>query len=68
MACGARSYLCQRTVGEYPLPGYGPVILRTAWCGPACQVVWGLGVKDPRLPDYVLFTSLQGTIVLQICY
>jgi len=25
--------------------------LRTAWCGPACQVVWGLGEKIPRLPD-----------------
>ena len=26
----------------------------TAWCGPACQVVWGLGERFPRLPDYVL--------------
>ncbi len=25
--------------------------LGTAWCGPACQVVWGLGEKIPRLPD-----------------
>ena len=23
----------------------------TAWCGPACQVVWGLGERFPRLPD-----------------
>jgi hypothetical protein len=40
----------QRTVGEDSLPGYGPVTLRTAWCGPACQVVWGLGVKTPGYP------------------
>lgn len=25
----------------------------TAWCGPACQVVWGLGERFPRLPDWV---------------
>jgi hypothetical protein len=27
----------------------------TAKCGPACLVVWGLGEKNPRLPDYALF-------------
>ena len=27
MAEGTRSHLCQRTVGENPLPGYGPVTL-----------------------------------------
>jgi len=25
--------------------------LGTAWCGPACQVVWGGREKNPPLPD-----------------
>jgi len=27
--------------------------LWTARCEPACQVVWRLGEKNPRLPDYI---------------
>jgi hypothetical protein len=30
----------------------------TAKCGPACLVVWGLGEKNPRLPDYALNVEL----------
>jgi len=33
----------------------------TARCGAACRVVWGAGVKTPRLPDYgVLASVLSG--------
>ena len=28
--------------------------LATARCGPARRVVWGLGEKNPRLPDYAI--------------
>ena len=36
----------------------------TAWCGPACQVVWGLGERFPRLPDWAKFVHVT-LLVLQ---
>jgi len=56
MAPGSRSVICQRSMGTDALPGYGSVALGTAWCGPACQVVWGGWEKDPPLPDYALIS------------
>ena len=32
------------------------------WGRPACTVVWGLGVRDPRLPDYVVYFSFATSI------
>ena len=32
--------------------------LGTAWCGPACQVVWGGREKNPPLPDWAFSQSL----------
>ena len=48
-----RLLVCQRAVGEHPLPGNGPVISvnRPVRCQP-CRVVWGLGANCPLLPHY----------------
>ncbi len=51
MVEGARRDVHQRPVGTHALPGYGPVTCRNAPCGSACGVLWGLEVKNLRLPD-----------------
>jgi hypothetical protein len=34
---------------------YGPTLVVTARCGPACRVVWeGGGSKPPSYPDYAI--------------
>jgi hypothetical protein len=62
MAHGSRSIICQRAVGEHPLPGYGPVGLvkrpvRTRMLG----VVGAGGEKPPatRLGFSITFSTKQ---------
>ena len=39
------------------LSDYGPILLVTTRCGPACRVVWvGGGSKTPSYPDYAFIT------------
>jgi len=69
MAERTRCSFDQETVGEDPLPGYGPVVFvnrrmrtrmsfsRLRLCRITNEdsidtVVWGLGEKSPRLPDW----------------
>src|SRR3990172_7457658 len=40
--------------------------LGTARCGPACRVVWGLGEKNPRLPDSAMASPLKAITLLII--
>ena len=47
----ARRDFHQGPLGEHALSGYGSITCRNALCGPACGVLWGLGEKNPRLPD-----------------
>jgi hypothetical protein len=65
MAEGSRSHICQRTVGENPLPGYGPVILsnrpvRTRMPG-------GVGAGGERPPATRLEIRLLVKHCLQLC-
>jgi hypothetical protein len=43
-------HLLEGTVGEHPLPDYGPVVSVIPPCGPARGVVWGLRAEIPGYP------------------
>jgi hypothetical protein len=45
-----------RLVGEHLLSGYGPIGFMNRLVRTRCRVVWGLGEKNPRLPDSPTFT------------
>jgi hypothetical protein len=52
MAISSRNQLWSELNGNvsllYKLEGNAP-------CGPACGVLWGLGERNPRLPDWASF-------------
>ena len=64
VAEGSGPGICQRTLGENPLPGYGPVsfvnrLVRAyrecLWGRPACYEVWGGEERNSPLSDWQIF-------------
>jgi len=60
------AYSFSKSFGVHLLPDYGPVCSvkrpvrahrKCPWGRPSCGVLWGLGEKNPRLPDCVPGTA-----------
>jgi hypothetical protein len=76
VAQGSGPSVCQRAVGEHPLPDYGSVgfvnrrvRLPASEGDPHAGWLWGLGGQIPRLPNWAsaLNPSWKATVPCGIC-